>query len=243
MNYILEKSNQKVIWINTDPNRLIGEKAWGNFKPNQHEIVYSLHYNPEIGETFLAEIKDGVTQDFIPEKVYNKITGEERVLQNWEDKIDLDTETEMEPLKDSTGKLAEYQKYTDSGWIINQERKKESLLERNSQTFYSKINSYRSTVNYRNTSWDSGKTYLENIQKTLTLYNKQRISTIPEWRDTNDQFHSLNVEELSELSDLIELDLFNAGRILYSKKWEMEEKIRNLKPEEFLDLSLTWALS
>ncbi|EMO53157.1 hypothetical protein LEP1GSC172_1712, partial [Leptospira noguchii] len=89
MNYILEKSNQKVIWINTDPNRLIGEKAWRNFKANLHEIVYSLHYNPEIGETFLAEIKEGVAQDFVLKKVYNKITGEERVLQSWEDKIDL----------------------------------------------------------------------------------------------------------------------------------------------------------
>ncbi|UOG49609.1 hypothetical protein [Leptospira noguchii] len=243
MNYILEKSNQKVIWINTDPNRLIGEKAWANFKTNQHEIVYSLHYNPNIGETFIAEIKNGIAQDFKPKTVYNKITGEERVLQSWEDKIDLETETEIEPLKDFAGNLEEYQTYTDSGWIVNQDRKKESLLEKNSQTFYSKLGSYRSTVIYRNVVWDSGKTYLENIQKTLTIYNKQRIDSIPEWRDTNNQFHSLNVEELSELSDLIELDLFNAGKFLYSKKWEMEEKIQNLKPEEFLDLSLTWSLS
>ncbi|WP_061236928.1 hypothetical protein [Leptospira interrogans] len=241
MNYILEKSNKQVIWINADSNQMTGVDAWANFNPNKHEIVYSLHYNPKVGESFLAEIKNGIAQDFEQRKVYNKISKEERILQSWEDEIDLETETEMEPLKDSVGKLAEYQKYTDSGWIINQERKKESLLERNSQTFYSKINSYRSTVNYRNTLWDSGKTYLENIQKILTLYNKQRISSIPEWRDTNDQFHSLNVEELSELSDLIELDLFNAGRILYSKKWEMEEKIRNLKPEEFLDLAEAWS--
>ncbi|EQA71411.1 hypothetical protein [Leptospira noguchii] len=243
MNYILEKSNQKVIWINTDPNRLIGEKAWRNFKANLHEIVYSLHYNPEIGETFLAEIKEGVAQDFVLKKVYNKITGEERVLQSWEDKIDLETETEIEPLKDFAGNLEEYQKYTDSGWIVNQDRKKEFLLEKNSQTFYSKLGSYRSTVIYCNVPWDSGKIYLENIQKTLTIYNKQKINSIPEWRDTNNQFHSLNVEELSELSDLIELDLFNAGKLLYSKKWEMEEKIQNLKPEEFLDLSLAWSLS
>lgn len=120
---------------------------------------------------------------------------------------------------------------------------KKSLLEGNSQTFYSKLDSYRSKVVYRNTLWDSGKTYLENIQKTLTLYNKQRIISIPEWRDANDQFHSLSVEELSELLDLIELDLFNAGRILYTKKWEMKEKIRHLAPQEFLDLSIEWNLS
>lgn len=117
------------------------------------------------------------------------------------------------------------------------------MLEKNSQTFYSKLDSYRSKVGYRNTLWDSGKTYLENIQKTLTLYNKQWIISIPEWRDANDQFHSLSVEELSELLDLIELDLFNAGRILYTKKWEMEEKIRHLAPQEFLDLSIEWNLS
>nr|WP_017853921.1 hypothetical protein [Leptospira interrogans] len=241
MNYILEKSNKQVIWINTDPNELTGVEAWGNFKPDQHEIVYSHHYNPQIGETFAAVIKDGVAQDFVPKKVYNKTTGNERVLLSWEDKIDPETETEDEPLKDSNENLVEYQKYTDSGWIINQERKKEALLEKNSQIFYSKLGSYKGTVDYKGTAWDSGKTYLENIQKTLTLYNKQRISTIPEWRDTNNRFHSFTFEELSELSDLIELDLFNTGRILYSKKWEIEEKIRNLKPEEFLDLAEAWS--
>ncbi|WP_025184827.1 hypothetical protein [Leptospira interrogans] len=241
MNYILEKSNKQVVWINTDPTKLTGVEAWANFKPDQHEIVYSHHYNPQIWETFTAVIKDGVAQDFIPQKVYNKTSGEERVLHGWEDKIDSEIETEIEPFKDSAGNLVEYQKYTDSGWIINQERKKEALLERNSQIFYSKVNSYRSKVDYRNTLWDSGKTYLENIQKTLNIYNKQQIISIPEWRDANDQFHSLSVEELSELSDLIELDLFNTGRILYSKKWEMEEKIRHLAPQEFLDLVEAWS--
>ncbi|EKR34358.1 hypothetical protein LEP1GSC096_0022 [Leptospira interrogans serovar Hebdomadis str. R499] len=241
MNYILEKSNKQVVWINTDPTKLTGVEAWANFKPDQHEIVYSHHYNPQIGETFAAVIKDGITQDFIPQKVYNKTSGEERVLLSWEDKIDSEIETGIEPFKDSAGNLVEYQKYTDSGWMIDQERKKESLLERNSQIFYSKLGSYRGTVDYKGTTWDSGKTYLENIQKTLTLYNKQLILFLPEWRDANDRFHSFAFEELSELSDLIELDLFNTGRILYSKKWEIEEKIRNLKPEEFLDLAEAWS--
>ncbi|UML78903.1 DUF4376 domain-containing protein [Leptospira kirschneri] len=239
MNYILEKSNKQVIWINTDPNKLTGVEAWGNFKPDQHEIVYSHHYNPQIGETFAAVIKDGVAQDFVPKKVYNKTTGNERVLLSWEDKIDPETETENEPRKDSNEKLVEYQKYTDSGWIINQERKKEALLERNSQIFYSKLGSYRGTVDYKGTAWDSGKTYLENIQKTLTLYNKQLISSIPEWRAADNQFYLLDATELSKLSDLIELDLFNAGQSLYAKKWRFEVAINdnpNVTDSELLSI-------
>ncbi|EMS84078.1 DUF4376 domain-containing protein [Leptospira noguchii] len=240
MNYILDKSNKRIVWINPDPNKLTGVDAWGDYKKDQHEIIYSLHYNPQIGDTFAAEIKDGVAQDYKPKMVYNKTTGKERVLQSWEDQIDVATETEIEPLKDSSGNLEEYQTYTDSGWVVNLERKKESLLEKNSQTFYSKINSYRSAVNYRNTSWDSGKTYLENIQKTLTIYNKQLINSIPEWRDANNQFHSLSVEELSELSDLIELDLFNAGQSLYSKKWRSEAAINDNPNITDSELSVIW---
>ncbi|WP_017850404.1 DUF4376 domain-containing protein [Leptospira interrogans serovar Szwajizak] len=240
MNYILDKSTKQVIWINTDPSQLMGVDAWVNFKPNQHEIVYSLHYNPQIGESFCAEIRDGISQDFTPKKVYNKISGEERTLQNWEDKINSETETEIEPLKDSVGNLVDCQEYTDSGWIIDKERKKESLLTKNSQIFYSRASSYRGTVSYKSMSWDSGKTYLENIQKTLTIYNKQGIVSIPEWRDANDQFHSLNVEELSELLDLIELDLFNAGQSLYAKKWRAEVAINDNPNVTDTELSAIW---
>lgn len=122
MNYILEKSNKQVIWINTDPDKLTGVEAWGNFKPDQHEIVYSHHYNPQIGETFTAVIKDGVAQDFVLKKVYSKTTGDERVLLNWEDKIDPEIETEDEPLKDESGKRLENQVYTSRGWEIDLEK-------------------------------------------------------------------------------------------------------------------------
>ncbi|EMO80243.1 hypothetical protein LEP1GSC126_3342 [Leptospira kirschneri str. 200801774] len=240
MNYILEKSNKKVVWINTDPSKLAGKEVWGNFNPDQHEIVYSLHYNPQIGDTFVAEIKDGVTQDFVPQKVYNKITGEERSLLSWEDKIDLETETEMEPLKDSFGNLVDCQEYTDSGWIIDKERIKESLLTKNSQIFYSKLGSYRGTVDYKGTTWDSGKTYLENIQKTLTLYNKQLIPSLPNWRDADNQFYPLSATELSELSDLIELNLFNAGQSLYAKKWRFEVAINDNPNVTDSELSAIW---
>ncbi|MCH1910637.1 hypothetical protein L9Z41_16925 [Leptospira noguchii] len=129
MNYILDKTNKRVVWINADSNQMTGIDAWANFKPDRHEIVYSLHYNPEIGETFLAEIKDGIAQDFEPSKVYNKISKEERILQSWEDKIDLETETEDEPRRDGSGSVLPHQVYTESGgWIIDIDQKRDSLI-------------------------------------------------------------------------------------------------------------------
>ncbi|MDI7224049.1 hypothetical protein [Leptospira santarosai] len=129
MNYILEKSNKHVIWINADSIQMTGIDAWANFNPNKHEIVYSLHYNPKIGERFIAEVENGIAQDFEPRKVYNKITGEERILQNWEDQIDLETETDIEPLQNEDGSLLPHQVYTETkGWIIDVVQKKDSLI-------------------------------------------------------------------------------------------------------------------
>ncbi|UOG59040.1 hypothetical protein [Leptospira noguchii] len=130
MNYILDKTNKQVIWINADSNQMTGIDAWANFKSDQHEIVYSLHYNPQAGETFIAEIKNGIAQDFEPRKVYNKITGEERILQSWEDKIDLETETEDEPLRDGSGSVLPHQVYTETnGWIVDIDQKRDSLIK------------------------------------------------------------------------------------------------------------------
>ncbi|UOG54760.1 hypothetical protein [Leptospira noguchii] len=129
MNYILDKSNKRVVWINADSNQMTGIDAWTNFKSDQHEIVYSLHYNPQAGETFIAEVKDGIAQDFEPKTVYNKISKEERILQSWEDKIDLETETEDEPRRDGSGSVLPHQVYTESGgWIIDIDQKRDSLI-------------------------------------------------------------------------------------------------------------------
>ncbi|EMK22416.1 hypothetical protein [Leptospira kirschneri] len=240
MNYILDKSNKRVVWINADSNQMSGINAWANFNPNKHEIVFALHYNPQIGESFLAEIKNGIAQDFEPSKVYNKTTMSERTLQSWEDAIDSEKETEQEPLRNSSGNFLPYQKYTDSGWMIDLEERKAGLLAENRLIFNSKLESYRGKVKCRNLVWDSGKKYLENIQKTLSIYSKQKIQSLPEWRDANDIFHTLNAEELSELADTIEVDLFDAGSILYTKKWELETRIQSLVLEEFLDLAEAW---
>ncbi|EKT88344.1 hypothetical protein [Leptospira santarosai] len=130
MNYILEKTNKQVVWINPDPNQLTGVEAWGEFNPSIHEIVYALHYNPQIGDTFRAEIMDGMAQDFKPKAVYNKSTGVNRVLFNWDDCLDPEKETENEPLKDEKGSLLSHQIYTErDGWIVDVVQKKDSLIK------------------------------------------------------------------------------------------------------------------
>ncbi|EQA73475.1 hypothetical protein LEP1GSC059_0530 [Leptospira noguchii serovar Panama str. CZ214] len=51
----------------------------------------------------------------------------------------------------------------------------------------------------------------------------------------------MNVEEPSELADTIEMDIFDVGRMLYAKKWELEIRIQSSSLEEFLDLATAWS--
>ncbi|EMJ91271.1 hypothetical protein [Leptospira alstonii] len=127
-NYIIDKHSKNVIWINPDPSRLAGKSAWFDFDPSKHEIVYATSYNPQIGDTFKPEIENGYIKDFEPKKVYDKKTMIERVLQNWEDEIDPETETTEEPLQSKDGQNLPDQIYTPSGWKIDLDRKKESIL-------------------------------------------------------------------------------------------------------------------
>ncbi|WP_016754003.1 hypothetical protein [Leptospira santarosai] len=130
MNYILEKTNKQVVWINPDPNKLTGVEAWGEFNPSIHEIVHALNYNPQIGDAFLATVTDGMAQDFIPKNVYNRSTRVARVLFNWDDVINPETETEDEPLKDEKGSLLPHQIYTETdGWIVDVVQKKDFLIK------------------------------------------------------------------------------------------------------------------
>ncbi|KXZ31576.1 hypothetical protein AYB33_01145 [Leptospira santarosai] len=141
-NYIIDKHSNIVLWINVDPNQLTGQLAWGEFDLDKHNIVYSLHYNPQIGEKFRAKIVDGIAQNFEPRKVYNKITGEERILQSWEDQIDPETETENEPLKDKKNLLLPHQLYTETdGWIVDVVQKRDSLIKQINSICESKITS------------------------------------------------------------------------------------------------------
>ncbi|TGK36215.1 hypothetical protein EHQ12_04025 [Leptospira gomenensis] len=126
-NYVIEKQSRKVIWINPDPNPLSGSSAWGNYDPTQHEIVFALHYNPQIGEVFNADIESGCAKEFSLKTVYDKITKTSRVLQSWDDKI-LDSETESTPLKDETGEMTPYQIYGESGWVIDLDQAREYLI-------------------------------------------------------------------------------------------------------------------
>ncbi|MBM9578281.1 hypothetical protein JWG45_14085, partial [Leptospira sp. 201903070] len=74
MNYIIDKETKKVIWINSDPNRLSGVESWKDFNQVLHEIVYSLNYNPQISEVFKAEIESGIAKKFESKTVYNKFS-------------------------------------------------------------------------------------------------------------------------------------------------------------------------
>ncbi|MDI7218849.1 hypothetical protein QMN07_15215 [Leptospira santarosai] len=129
MNYILEKTNKQVVWINPDPNKLTGVEAWGEFNPSIHEIVHALNYNPQLGDTFLAMVIDGMAQDFTPTMVYDKTSGVARVLFNWDDVMDLETETEDEPLRDENEVLLPYQIYTESGWVLDFEKLKSLAIQ------------------------------------------------------------------------------------------------------------------
>ncbi|TGM00548.1 DUF4376 domain-containing protein [Leptospira barantonii] len=241
MNYIIDKETKSVVWINSDPSKLEGQSAWSLFDSKVHQIAYAVHYNPKIGDEFKADLEDGIAKEFENQKVYHKITGTERVLQSWEDEIDSEAETFAEPLKDQTGNSLPFQKYNGFEWVVDENLKRESLLLQNKQIFLSRKEFYRGTVDFSGAVWDSGKQYLENIQKTLTLYSKQKISGLPDWRDANNTFHILSSEDLSDLAEKIELDLFRAGQTLYAKKWDIEVKILSLQANEFLDLVSLWS--
>ncbi|EMM77067.1 hypothetical protein [Leptospira santarosai] len=119
MNYIIDKQTKEVIWINTDPNRLEGTAAWSNFDPGSHQIVFAVHYNPQVGETFKAAFRDGIVVEYQPKRVYHKITMLERILFQWDDEMDLETETEDEPLRDASGEILPNQIHVESGWILD----------------------------------------------------------------------------------------------------------------------------
>ncbi|MDO6383411.1 hypothetical protein [Leptospira santarosai] len=139
MNYILEKSNKQVVWINPDPNKLTGGEAWGEFNPSIHEIVFAVHYNPQIGDIFVADIKDGAAQEFVPKSVWNKETMAERILLNWDDEIDVETETEDEPLLDKNGNNLPNQVYTPKGWVVDIEKLRVELKGRVSSICSAKV--------------------------------------------------------------------------------------------------------
>ncbi|MBW0433856.1 hypothetical protein HGB47_09525 [Leptospira yasudae] len=128
MNYIIDQQTKRVLWINSDPNQLVGENAWSEFDANRHQIAYALHYNPQVGETFKATLENGVAKEFVSKKVYNKNTMIERVLLNWNEELDPETETEDEPLRDENGLNLPYQKHSEAGWSIDLPLWKEDLL-------------------------------------------------------------------------------------------------------------------
>ncbi|EMN59734.1 MULTISPECIES: hypothetical protein [Leptospira] len=129
MNYILDKETKSVVWINSDPDRLSGSTAWTHFDQDLHEVVFALNYNPMVGEKFKADIIEGQAIEFVQQTVYNKNSGAERILQNWDDTIISDSETPFAPLKDEFGLMLAHQVFSDSGWIIDLTQKRDSFMK------------------------------------------------------------------------------------------------------------------
>ncbi|WP_016753586.1 hypothetical protein [Leptospira kirschneri] len=127
-NYVIDKYSKKVIWINPDLNQLSEKSAWSDFNSEMHEIVHAIHYNPQIGDLFKADIANGIATDFEPKKVYDKNSMAKRTLLSWGEEIDSENETEAEPMKDENGVIFPNQIYTPSGWIVNVEQKRNSLI-------------------------------------------------------------------------------------------------------------------
>jgi hypothetical protein len=131
MNYIVQKSDNTVVWINPDSNKLTGENAWSLFNPDFHKIVFAVHYNPNIGDVFKAEIQDGEAMEFTPKKVWDKKTLKPRTLYNWEDEIDEAKETDKEPLTETIEDEKVYkrfQKFENGKWIVDTVKEKEASI-------------------------------------------------------------------------------------------------------------------
>ncbi|RHX87316.1 hypothetical protein [Leptospira stimsonii] len=139
MNYIIEKESNKVLWINSDPQQLKGKTVWQEFDETLHEVVYVLHYNPQVQETFLAPVVDGMAVDFQPKSVYDKKTARERILQDWNDKMDSVLETEEKPILDEEGNVLPHQFHTNAGWRLNLDQKKKDCIQRINQICSEKI--------------------------------------------------------------------------------------------------------
>ncbi|PJZ53147.1 hypothetical protein [Leptospira adleri] len=129
MNYIIEKESNKVLWINSDPRKLNGKNAWHSFDETQHKVVYAIHYNPGIQDKFEAALDgDDVAVAFQPKSVYDKKTARERMLQDWNDKLDSEAETEDNPLRDENENIIPHQIHTASGWKLDIVSKKKDMI-------------------------------------------------------------------------------------------------------------------
>ncbi|NCN11276.1 MAG: DUF4376 domain-containing protein [Leptospira sp.] len=136
MNYIIEKSTNIVLFYNSSKKQLSGNDAWALFNSDLHQVVFSLDYNPPVGEVFKAPISNGVAQEFTKKTVYSK--GNHlgyRELLSWEDLIDETNETTDIPLADEP-----YQKHVQGqGWQVDLVKKKESLSAKANQICSHKI--------------------------------------------------------------------------------------------------------
>jgi hypothetical protein len=183
MNYIIEKSTNKVLFYNSSKKQLSGVDAWASFKPTLHKVVYSLNYFPKVGDEFKATISSGVVHEFPKQAVYLKSNYlVSRELLSWADEIDELTETIDIPLVDEL-----YQKHVQGqGWTVDLLKKKEFL--------HSKVNaicSQKIVSGFSSSALESEHTYDSDRDDQLNL-----IGSVSQ--DSDVYYMCKNIQGISE---------------------------------------------
>lgn len=129
-----------------------------------------------------------------------------------------------------------YQKLEDGQWVVDEAEKliqtKEQLKSKLKSFFESKVQSYRSVITVDGIQWDSGQKYISNIDTLISVHSRHPYQIeIPDWRDANNNFHSVSLEQLTNIRYAIEKDMFLEGVRLYGIKWTKEGEIESLTLE------------
>lgn len=156
---------------------------------------------------------------------YHKITRLEKYFEI-EEPFDFDY-TDIKPIDG-----IEFQKFESDSWVEDSVTKlfimKYRILSNMKSIFLSKIENYRGIVEVDGIQWDSGQKYLTNIKTVISVINNKQLIKIPEWRDATNTNRPVTIDNLTEISNSIEFDIFTKGFSLYAKKWAKESEISEL---------------
>ncbi|MDZ4726213.1 MAG: hypothetical protein SH817_08645 [Leptospira sp.] len=140
-----------------------------------------------------------------------------------------------------------YQKHINGEWVIDEDLKlvsKKEIFHNKLKTKFEQLTmEYRSVVEVENIEWDSGQKYLSNIDTLISVYSKNPNQIgIPFWRDANNDFQTVTIEQLTSIRNEIEKDMFQEGVRLYEIKWIKENEIQNLELADLdsYDISEGW---
>lgn len=187
---------------------------------------------PEFGENQIPR-RVGNRWEIVPNYsgriFYHKLTRVRKIFELGEE-FDSDY-TDVNPIENER-----FQKFENGGWTIDLELKLNSLRDEALLAVKNYFNylseNYRSTVTINEVIWDSGKKYLTNIDTLLSIFALDPSISIPQWRSHDNNFHSLTIEQLTELKNEIQKDMYLEGLRLYAVKWQKENEIKNLTIEE-----------